>query len=84
MKESFRDRMKRKIQEMRIRICKHVIRNAVMRLDVLQDFAFLAYSWGLDEETDYHVIKERSTKDFHQFGTAVEYYDSRVKAGMGT
>ena len=45
MKESFRDRMKRKIREARIRICKQIIRKAVRRLDVLQDFAFLAYSW---------------------------------------
>ena len=85
MKESFRDMLKRKIREKRIRICKHIIRKAVRRLDVLQDFAFLAYSWGFDEEIDYHVIKERSTMEFHQYGTAVEYYDSKIaKAGMGT
>ena len=84
MKESFRDRMKRKIRETRIRICKHIIRKAVRRLDVLQDFAFLAYSWAYDEEIDYHVTKERSTMKFHQFGTNVEYYDKKiVKAGMG-
>ena len=75
MKESFRDMLKRKIREKRIRICKQIIRKAVRRLDVLQDFAFLAYSWGFDEEIDYHVIKERSTKEFHQYGTQVEYYD---------
>lgn len=85
MKESFRDRMKRKIRETRIRICKQIIRKAVRRLDVLQGFAFLAYSWGFDEEIDYHVTKERSTKEFHQFGTHVEYYDSKTaRAGTGT
>lgn len=85
MKESFRSRMKRKIREARIRICKQIIRKAVRRLDVLQDFAFLAYSWGFDEEIDYHVTKERSTKEFHQFGTVVKYYDSRAeRAGLGT
>ena len=85
MKESFRDRVKRKIRETRIRICKQIIRKAVRRLDVLQDFAFLAYSWGYDEEIDYHVTKERSTKEFHQFGTHVEYYDSKItRAGTGT
>ena len=84
MKESFRSRMKRKIREARIRICKQIIRKAVRRLDVLQDFAFLVYSWGFDEETDYHVIKERSTNEFHQYGTAVKYYDEKnVRAGMG-
>ena len=52
---------------------------------MLQDFAFLAYSWGFDEEIDYHVIKERSTMEFHQYGTAVEYYDDKiVRAGTGT
>ena len=76
MKESFRSRMKRKIRETRIRICKQIIRKAVRRLDVLQGFAFLAYSWWYDEEIDYHVIKERSTNEFHQFGARVTYNDS--------
>ena len=75
MKESFRDRMKRKIRETRIRICEWIIRKSVRRLDVLQWEGFMAYSWGYDEEIDYNVIKERSTKEFHQYGTRVEYYD---------
>lgn len=84
MKESFTDRIRRKIRDFRIRICHYVIKKAVRRLDVLRDFAFLAYSWGFDEETDYHVIKERSTKEFHKFGTTVEYYDEKkVRAGIG-
>lgn len=85
MKESFRDRMRRKIRDQRIWICKQIIRKAVQRLDMLQDFAFLAYSWGFDEEIDYHVIKERNTKEFHQYGTVVKYYDDKiVRAGTGT
>lgn len=84
MKESFRSRMKRKIRETRIRICKHIIRRAVRRLDALQDFSFLAYSWAYDDEIDYHVTKERSTMKFHQFGTHVEWYDKKhVRAGIG-
>ncbi len=84
MKESFRSRMKRKIRETRIRICKQIIRKAVRRLDVLQDFAFMAYSWAYDDEIDYHVTKERSTMEFHQFGTLVEPYDKKiVKASEG-
>lgn len=75
MKESFRDRMRRKIREKRIRVCHRIIKKAVRRLDVLRDFAFLEYSWGYDEEINYHVIKERSTKEFHQYGTMVEYYN---------
>ena len=80
MKESFRSRMKRKIRETRIRICKQIIQKAVRRLDVLQEFAFLAYSWGFDEEIDYHVTKERSTKEFHQYGTQVTYYQEEKDA----
>lgn len=84
MKESFTDRIRRKIRDFRIRICHYVIKKAVRRLDVLRDFAFLEYSWGFDEEINYHVIKERSTMEFHQFGTKVEHYDKRiVEAGMG-
>ena len=79
MKESFRSRMKRKIRETRIRICKQIIRKAVRQLDVLQYGAFLVYSWGFDNETDYHVIKERSTMEFHQYGTTVTYYDQEEK-----
>lgn len=75
MKEPFQDRMKRKIREAKIRLCKHIIKKAVRRLDLLQYEAFLAWSWAFDEETDYHVIKERSTKEFHQYGTRVDYYD---------
>jgi hypothetical protein len=31
------------------------------------------------------VTKERSTMDFHQFGTHVGYYDSKsARAGIGT
>ena len=75
MKESFRDRMRRKIRETRIRICKWIIRKSVRRLDVLQWEGFLAYSWGFDEQVDYNVIKEISTNEFHQYGTRVDYYD---------
>ena len=85
MKESFMDRIRRKIRDRRIRICHFIIKKAVRRLDVLRDFAFLEYSWGFDEEIDYHVIKERSMKEFHQFGTHVEYYDSKIaQDGTGT
>ena len=84
MKESFRAWMKRKIRDKRIGICKQIIRKAVRRLDVLQDFAFMAYSWAYDDEIDYHVTKERSTMEFHQFGTVVDHYDEKiVKAGVG-
>lgn len=84
MKELFTDRIRRKLRDFRIRICHYVIKKAVRRLDVLRGFAFLEYCWAYDDEIDYHVIKERSTPKYHQFGTQVERYDEKiVRAGMG-
>lgn len=74
MKESLKSRLIRLIREKRIKAVKWIIRKCVRKLDVLQYEAFLAYSWGYDDEIDYHVTKERSTNEFHQFGTMVEYY----------
>ena len=34
-------------------------------------------TWGYDDEIDYHVTKERSTNEFHQFGTKVTYYGQK-------
>ena len=76
MKEPLKEKLLRTIREKRIKAVKWIIRKCVRKLDVLQYEAFLAYSWGYDEEIDYHVTKERSTKEFHQFGTHVDYYDS--------
>lgn len=79
------DSMRLKIREARIRVCKRIIKKAVRRLDALHDFSFVAYSWAYDDEIDYHVIKERSTLKYHQFGTHVERYDEKnVRAGMGS
>lgn len=74
MKESLKSKLIRSIREKRIKAVKRIIRKYVRKLDVLQYEAFLAYSWGYDDEIDYHVIKERSTNKFHQFGTKVTYY----------
>ena len=74
MKESLEEKLLRKIREKRIKAVKWIIRKCVRKLDVLQYEAFLAYSWGYDDEIDYHVTKERSTNEFHQFGTKVTYY----------
>lgn len=75
MKEPLSCKLIRIIRKTRMRIAKWIIRKAVRKLDEWQYESFLAYSWGFDEETDYHVIKERSTKEFHQYGTRVEYFD---------
>ena len=75
MKESLKSKLIRLIREKRIKAVKWIIRKCVRKLDVLQYEAFLAYSWGYDDEIDYHVTKERSTNEFHQFGTKVTYYE---------
>lgn len=74
MKESLKSKLIRLIREKRIKAIKWIIRKCVRKLDVLQYEAFFAYSWGYDDETDYHVIKERSTNEFYQYGTMVTYY----------
>ena len=74
MKESLKSKLIRLIREKHIKTVKWIIRKCVRKLDVLQYEAFLAYSWSYDDEIDYHVTKERSTNDFHQFGTKVTYY----------
>ena len=74
MKESLKSKLIRSIREKRIEAVKWLIRKCVRKLDVLQHEALLAYSWGYDGETDYHVIKERSTNEFYQYGTMVTYY----------
>lgn len=35
---------------------------------------FLAWSWGLDENTDLHIISEESWPDHHRFGVHDEIY----------
>ncbi len=76
MNESLKSKMLRAIRENRIRTVKWVIRKCVRKLDTLQYEGFLAYSWGYNNETDYHIIKERSTRKFHQYGANVVYYDN--------
>lgn len=74
MKESLKSKLIRLIREKHIKTVKWIIRKCVRKLDVLQYEALLAYSWRYDNEIYYHVIKERSTNEFHQFGTKVTYY----------
>ncbi len=75
MPESIKSKLLRVIREKRIQFVKWIIRKSVRKLDVLEYEGFLAYTWGYDEEIDYNVIKERSTHEFHQYGTRIEYYD---------
>lgn len=75
MSERLIDKIKRVWCERRLSVLKRIIKWAVTRYDDLQGGAFLALSWGHDENTDYHVIAERSYDWGHVFGTRVERYD---------
>jgi len=74
MKERLSERIKRKVREKYDVFLKWIIRKAVQKHDDLNYGAFMAYSWGMDEVTHYHVIAERSYKDIHVFGTRVERF----------
>ena len=74
MKERLSERIKRKIREKYDKFLKWIIRKAVQKHDDLNYGAFMAYSWGRDEVTDYHVTAERSYNDIHVFGTRVERF----------
>lgn len=82
MPERTIDKIKRKTRENHILLVKWAIRKLVRRLDELNYGAFMAYSWGYDEYTDYHVITERSYDNSHVYGTQVTYYneEDRKKA----
>lgn len=77
MKEKLLDKMKRRIHEKMIRRYKRIIRKYVQKLDKANYYSLMAYSWGVDEITDYHVIAERSYLDHHVFGTDVMWFDRK-------
>lgn len=76
MPERFMDRIRRKWTEFRIKALQRIFKWAIERYDRLSVGAFMAFSWGVDETTDYHVIAERSYPDHHVFGTKVTWYDA--------
>lgn len=71
MSERILDKIKRLWLEYRIRIVKNRIKKNVRKLDLLNNGAFMAFCWGVDEVTDYHVLAERSYPDHHVYGTEV-------------
>lgn len=75
MRESVSARLRRKWHEAKDRFARWLIRKSVQWHDRLNERAFMAYSWALDDVTDYHVIAERSYQDCHVYGSKVEYYD---------
>ena len=76
MRETMSARLRREWHEAKDRFAKWIIRKAVQWHDRLNYKAFMAYSWALDEITDYHVLAERSYQNCHVYGTKVEYYDA--------
>ena len=76
MTERFSDKVSRKRKELRMNAMKSIFKWAIEQYDKLHDDEFLAFSWGIDEVTDYHVIVERSYLDHHMYGTTVEWYKS--------
>ena len=75
MPERLTDMIRRKWTEFRITALQRIFKWAIERYDRLSVGTFLAFSWGIDEVTDYHVIAERSYSDRHVFGTKVTWYD---------
>lgn len=74
MRERLMDRIRRKWTEFRIKALQRIFKWAIARYDRLMVGTFLAFSWGIDDVTDYHVIAERSYRDHHVFGTKVTWY----------
>lgn len=72
MKERLFERIKRQSRKRYEKFLKWIIRKAVQKHDDLNYQAFLAYSWGRDEVTDYVVLAERSYPELHVYGTKVE------------
>ena len=75
MKPSFRDRAKLWWFNVRERFLWCIVKRCVQRIDKMNCGAFMAFSWAVDDVTDYHVIAERSLENCHVFGTRVDYYD---------
>lgn len=76
MPERFVDKVSRKWEEFRMNATKRIFKWAIEQYDKLNNGAFMAFSWGIDNITDYHVIAERSYPDHNIYGTRVTWYDT--------
>ena len=76
MPERFRDKVSRKWKKFRLDALKRIFKWAIEQYDKLHNGAFMAFSWGIDDVTDYHVIAERSYPDHNIYGTRVTWYDT--------
>ena len=79
MKQSFMDRAKLWWHNTRERFMWSIVKRCVRRIDKMNCGAFLAFSWAIDDVTDYHVIAERHLENCHVYGTLVDYYDAEVQ-----
>ncbi len=57
-----------------------IVKRCVQRIDKMNCGAFLAFSWVIDDVTDYHVVAERHLDNCHVYGTRVDYYDAEVQS----
>lgn len=74
MTERFADKIRRMWKEFLKSILVFIFKAAIERYDKLNNSAFMVFSWGVDEVTDYHVIAERSYQDHNIYGTRVTWY----------
>ena len=76
MPERFADKVSRKWEDLRMNALKSIFKWAIEQYDKLYNGEFLAFSWGIDEVTDYHVIVDRSYSDHNVYGTRVTWYET--------
>lgn len=81
MPERFVDKVRRKWTERRKDALQRVFKWAIERYDELNDGTFMAFSWGIDDVTDYYVIAERSYLDHNVYGTRVTWYETELPEG---
>lgn len=74
MPERFEDKVSRKWKELKMNAIKRIFKWAIEQYDKLNNRAFMAFSWGIDDVTDYYVIAERSYPDHNVYGTRVTWY----------
>lgn len=78
MPERSVDRVSRKWKELKMNAVKRIFKWAIEQYDKLNNGAFMAFSWGIDDVTDYHVIAERSYSDHNVYGTRVTWYETEL------
>ena len=81
MPERFGNKVSRKWKDLKMNAVKRIFKWAIEPYDKLNNGAFMAFSWGIDDVTDYHVIAERSYPDHNVYGTRVTWYETEPPKG---